>query len=88
MLFLFALHFFHDRLGRSSSTYIYEGGKFSALDSWCNMQVQLSAGCAYLASTSHDAVLRLWDLSALKEDDGEDEDEGAAADAVRMHFRP
>lgn len=52
------------------------------------MQVQLSAGCAYLASTSHDAVLRLWDLSALKEDDGEDEDEGAAADAVRMHFRP
>ncbi|CAL8464774.1 g4309 [Coccomyxa elongata] len=37
----------------------------------------LSAGRAYLASTSHDAMLRLWDLSALNEDDGEDDDEEA-----------
>ncbi|BDA50374.1 WD repeat-containing protein JIP5 [Coccomyxa sp. Obi] len=38
----------------------------------------LSAGRAYLASTSHDALLRLWDLSALNEDDAEDDDDEAA----------
>ncbi len=52
------------------------------------MQVQLSAGRAHLASTSHDATLRLWDLSALNEDDGEDDDEEAeeATNVVRMQI--
>lgn len=48
--------------------------------------MQLSAGRAYLASTSHDSVLRLWDLSALNEVDAEDDEEEPAANAVRMHF--
>ncbi len=42
-----------------------------------------------LASTSHDAVLRLWDLSALHDEDGaeeevEAEEETAAAEAVSV----
>lgn len=34
----------------------------------------LSPGRTRLASTSHDAVLRLWDLSALHEEDGGEEE--------------
>jgi hypothetical protein len=43
-------------------------------------RLALAGDKSLLASMSHDACVKLWDLSILQDDEGDDEDEDAAAD--------
>jgi hypothetical protein len=47
-------------------------------------RLALAGDKSLLASMSHDACVKLWDMSILQDDDGDDEDEDVAADEAQQ----